>query len=103
MSPGPRVLRVFFDFGHSWPLWESGTHKLAMEPSDYGFSGELTSLLARWFALWEPIASFDIGQPVPTPTEQDRETEGTLAWQAVATIRNELPADVDLDASLIGF
>ncbi len=95
-APAPRVLRVFFDFGHRWPLWESGTKKYTMEPSDYGFSAELTEILRRWHAAWEPIADFDIGQTDQEPSAEDRAACLALQRQAVALIRREVPADVEV-------
>lgn len=56
-SPDPlpprRVLRVFPDWGHPWPLWENCTEKYAMEPADYGLSTELTEMMQRWYRFWE--------------------------------------------------
>lgn len=98
LTPGPRVLRVFVDHGHRWPLWESGTDKYAMEPSDYGFSEELVELLRRWHAVWEPVANFDIGQRVAEPSEQDRRELQSLEHQAIAVIRREMPSDVEVKA-----
>lgn len=98
LAPGPRVLRVFFDHGHQWPLWESGTDKYAMEPSDYGFSTELTELLRRWHAAWEAVANFDIGQPVVEPSEGDRNELQSLRRQAIAAITREVPLDVGVKA-----
>lgn len=97
-APGPRVLRVFFDHGHQWPLWESGTDKYTMEPSDYGFSEELTELLRRWHAAWESVADFDIGQPVAEPSEQDRNELRSLRCQTIAVIRCEVPPGVEVRA-----
>lgn len=92
--PGRRVLRVFFDFGHEWPLWESGTEKYTMEPSDYGFSDELTELLRRWYRAWVATADFDIGQTSTEPSEEDRAALMSLRRQAIAVIRREVPSDV---------
>lgn len=91
--PGPRVLRVFFDFGHEWPLWESGTDKYTMEPSDYGFSEELTDLLRRWYVAWAVAADFDIGRTSAVPSEEDRAELVSLRRQAIAVIRREVPRD----------
>lgn len=44
---------MFPDYGHLWPLWESGTDKYAMEPEDYGLSPDLTSALRGWYDDWE--------------------------------------------------
>lgn len=97
-TSGPRVLRLFFDHGHQWPLWESGTDKYTMEPSDYGFSEELTELLRRWYAAWEPVADFDIGQPVAEPSEQARDELQSLRRQAIVVIKREVPPDVEVQA-----
>ncbi|MGN6741725.1 MAG: hypothetical protein ACTHJL_00305 [Amnibacterium sp.] len=91
-----RTLRVFFDFGHRWPLWESGTDEYAMAPSDYGFSPELTDLLRRWHAAWERVADFEIGQTDEPPSAEDRATLATLRERGLAGIRAELPAGVEV-------
>lgn len=92
------MLRVFFDFGHEWPLWESGTEKYAMEPSDYGFSEELTDLLRRWRAAWERVAPFDFGEPSAELDAQDQAEEQSLRRQAIAVIEREAPSDVEVKA-----
>jgi hypothetical protein len=94
-----RMLRVFFDHGHRWPLWEVGD-TTAMEPSDYGFSIRLTELLQRWHEAWEPIADFDIGQPVDPPPPGARDELGALGREALKLIRHEVPADIRIDDSL---
>lgn len=91
-----RVLRIFFDHGHRWPLWESGTAKYAMEPSDFGFSPELAALLARWHRAWEHIADFEIGQTDVPPTAEERQAEADLQRRSIEGIRRELPPGVDL-------
>lgn len=48
-----RIIRVFPDYGHLWPLWESGTDKYAMEPEDHGLSADLASALRSWYDDWE--------------------------------------------------
>jgi hypothetical protein len=79
-------MRVFIDPWHEWPVWETGD-KYVMEPSDYGFSDELTDLLRRWHDAWEPVASFDIGQ-IEEPPDPEREPRSTRShasrWRAPA-------------------
>ncbi len=91
--PG-RVLRVFFDWGHPWPLWESGTDKYAMEPADYGYSPELVQLLREWQRAWVPVADFNIGETQEPPTREQYEHYETLSRRALARIREETPTDV---------
>lgn len=43
-----RSIRLFVDWGHAYPLWESGTDKYGMEPDDYGLSAELAARLLAW-------------------------------------------------------
>ncbi|MFD1722929.1 hypothetical protein [Amnibacterium endophyticum] len=69
-----------------------------MEPSDYGFSEELIDLLRRWHVLWERVASFDIGEPVPEPSAADRPELKSLKRLAVAVIKREVPPDVQVRA-----
>jgi hypothetical protein len=93
-----RVLRVFFDLGHDWPLWESGTDKVTMEPSDYGFSDELVALLIRWREAW-------ISFPTPGASGSDHAASAAelqvlraLRRQAIAVIRREAPPGVEVQA-----
>lgn len=87
-----REVRFFLDWGHQWPLWESGTEKYAMEPSDYGLSEELTSCLRslydHWFQHVDPFAGWD--------TETNAEIYFENKADVVRRLRQELPADVKL-------
>jgi hypothetical protein len=89
-----RVLRVFFDWGHLWPLWESGTDKYAMEPSDYGFSPELVDILRQWRDAWVPVTDFDIGETQEPPTIEQYDRLQLLRETALAQILREAPHDV---------
>lgn len=53
LPDGRRVIRVFPDHGHRWPLWENFTDKYAMEPSDYGLSESIADQLRAWYDEWE--------------------------------------------------
>ncbi|MHA7269183.1 hypothetical protein [Arthrobacter sp. HLT1-20] len=52
-----RVIRMFPDYGHRWPLWENttaqGQTKYTMEPSDFGLSESLTLRLRTWYDAWD--------------------------------------------------
>jgi hypothetical protein len=89
-----RVLRVFFYWGHPWPLWESGTDKYAMEPADYGYSPELVQLLRDWRRAWIPVADFGVGETQEPPTSEQYEQYETLSGQALARMREETAADI---------
>lgn len=89
-----RALRISFDWGHRWPLWESGTDKYAMEPSDYGFSPELVDTLRQWHDAWVPVADFDIGEMSERPTTEQYERLQLLRKAALAQILREAPQDV---------
>jgi hypothetical protein len=54
MSSPRRVIRLFPDYGHDWPLWEDDhpDHYNA-EPADFGLSTELTRELRAWYDEWE--------------------------------------------------
>ena len=47
-----REIRFFLDWGPKYPLWETGTDKYAMEPSDYGLSSELDKALRNYVDFW---------------------------------------------------
>ncbi|HTN58120.1 MAG TPA: hypothetical protein VL043_07625 [Protaetiibacter sp.] len=105
MSPGllpgepRRIIRVFPDYGHDWPLWESATEwrhsPIAMEPSDYGFSGELAALLHTWHHVWEQHFHYDTGWDAPEHERQWTE----LGDRAVSALRDEVRdwADIEYD------
>lgn len=92
-----RVLRVFFDWGHPWPLWESGTDKYAMEPADFSYSADLVQLLGLWRQAWVPIADFDIDESRDSPTPEQYEQYKTLTHAALARIRQETPIEVTVE------
>jgi hypothetical protein len=56
-----RVIRLFPDYGHEWPLWDNSTPErpsnYTMKPEDYGLSDALTAQLAAWYELWEAHCS----------------------------------------------
>ena len=86
MSAAPRrVLRVFPDYGHPWPLWENFTAKYSMEPADYGLSPETTELMRRWYDFWEehfdPFGGWD--------TAENRELSRVRGDEMVARLRSE--------------
>lgn len=53
LPDGRRVIRVFPDHGHRWPLWENFTDQYTMKPSDYGLSDMLSDGLRAWYDEWE--------------------------------------------------
>lgn len=53
LPDGRRVIRVFPDHGHRWPLWENFTDHYTAEPSDYGLSPLLSDGLRAWYDEWE--------------------------------------------------
>lgn len=67
-----RELRVFPDWGHRWPLWETGTHAYANQPELYGLSPELTDALRAWYDEWE--RTFDADSGWPDHETQERST-----------------------------
>lgn len=59
-----REIRYFSDWGAKYPLWENGTDKYVMEPSDYGLSPELGKALRNCVQFWnahfiETVDSFE--------------------------------------------
>lgn len=92
-----RVLRVFFDLDHEWPLWESGVGRYEREPADYGFSEEVVALLVRWREAWAriPIPGSDPDDDRQA-SEQDLAAVRSLRRQAIAVMRREVPPDVEV-------
>ncbi|MDQ7993971.1 MAG: hypothetical protein AAGC63_12625 [Propionicimonas sp.] len=86
-----RNIRFMFDWGHQWPLWESGSDKYAMEPSDYGLSAELAERLRAVYDAW--LEHWDRGWDSP---------EALAAWtsdrrQALAILRREVADFADVE------
>lgn len=56
-EPARRVIRLFPDYGHRWPLWENSTSEhatnYAMKPADFGLSRTLTDRLRAWYDAWD--------------------------------------------------
>lgn len=65
-----RILRVFPDWGHRWPLWETGTASYANTPELYGLSPEVTAGLRAWHDDWEQHFDIDTGWPDPVHEER---------------------------------
>lgn len=81
-----RVIRFFFDHGHPWPLWESGTESYTMTPADYGLSEELTERLRSAHELWRTHR--DLEGTWSSPGARARWREETD--QALAVLRREV-------------
>ncbi len=89
---GTRTIRFFFDWGHRWPLWESGTDKYTMEPSDFGLSEELTRRLRRLYDLWsehlDPFEGWD--------SEENFQRFDRDRTEVIQILRSELPDGISL-------
>lgn len=85
---------MFFDWGHRWPLWESFTDKYAMEPTDYGFSPELTETLRQWQEAWVPVANFDLGETTKPPSAELYQRYEDLSRRALSGILAETPPGI---------
>lgn len=74
--PDRRVIRLFPDYGHRWPLWENDRpghpSKYTMVPSDYGLSKELTAKLRAWYDAWDAENLYENGWSSPA---------NELAWK----------------------
>lgn len=53
LPDGRRVIRVFPDHGHRWPLWESFSGNYTVSPADLGLSSSLSDGLRHWYDEWE--------------------------------------------------
>ncbi|QJA00287.1 hypothetical protein [Leifsonia sp. PS1209] len=89
---GARTIRFFFDWGHRWPLWESGTDKYTMEPSDFGLSEELTKRLRRLYDFWsehaDPFDGWD--------SEENFQRFDSDRTEVIQLLRSELPDGISL-------
>lgn len=85
-----RVIRLFPDYGHRWPLWENSApghpSKYTMEPADFGLSETLTDRLRVWYDAWDAENLYENGW-------SSRAKE--LSWKAEgARIAEQLRAEV---------
>ena len=64
-----RVIGLFPDYGHRWPLWENSTRerptKYTMEPADLGLSQSLTERLRTWYDVWDAENLYENGWNTP--------------------------------------
>lgn len=99
MERGRRVIRVFPDWGHPWPLWEDGTDKYTdkytMEPEDYGLSKDLTETMSRWYAFWEQHFDPDEGWDNP----QNRKFSRVQGDRLVLMLKDEVSSFADVKDS----
>jgi hypothetical protein len=87
-----RRIRVFPDWGRRWPLWENGTDKYTMEPSDYGLSHELTTSMRCWYDHW--ASHFD---PFDGWDSEDNEPQSKVAGDLmVERLRAEVGPEFDV-------
>lgn len=59
---GLRVIRLFPEWGHGWPLWESFTDRYRLSGADLGLSDPLGDALYEWNELWQ---GRELDDPLP--------------------------------------
>lgn len=92
-----RVIRLFPDYGHRWPLWEDNTAervtKYTMEPADFGLSESLTLRLRTWYDVWDAENLYENGWSSP-----ENETAWKVAGASIAEqLREEVKAFADVE------
>lgn len=93
-----RIVRVFHDYGSPWPLWESGSDKYAMDPTDYHLSANLTAILRECGELFETH-----NVPVDGWTSHERRQQYlNLMREAVDQLRAELSGVADVSVEVPG-
>lgn len=92
-----RVIRLFPDYGHPWPLWENSTAEhptnYAMEPADFGLSQSLSDRLRSWYDVWDAENLYESGWSSPE-NEMTWKTEGA---RIAAQLREEVKAFADVE------
>ena len=92
-----RVIRLFPDYSHRWPLWENSTAErptnYTMEPADFGLSENLTHRLRTWYDVWDAENLYENGWSSP---------ENETAWKAEGAriaeqLREEVKAFADVE------
>lgn len=71
LPDGRRLIRMFPDHGHRWPLWESFTDAYAIDPDDLALSDSLTGALRLWYDRWAAVA-LDVGMDAAWKEEGHR-------------------------------
>lgn len=93
-----REIRFFSDWGPKYPLWETGTDKYTMEPSDYGLSSELAEALRSYTQFWnEHFIEADVSfewDSIANQTAFEAEGDRLIRWlqdevKDVAQVRDE--------------
>lgn len=87
-----RRIRFLFEWGHPWPLWESGTDKYTMEPEDYGLSSELTDRLRKVYEYWQRHCDTGSGWDSP----ENRATWFAESRQVLTLLRREVADFADV-------
>ena len=93
-----RIVRIFPDHGHPWPLWDPAAGYTA-SPDTYGLSAGLTEALAKWYLAWE--AAVGSGDGWPTDLQRmdwERQGDELVVWLTrelwdVAEVRAEFHRD----------
>ncbi|MHA7268712.1 hypothetical protein [Arthrobacter sp. HLT1-20] len=85
-----RIIRLFPDCGHQWPLWENCTAerptKYTMDPAGFRLSQNLTHRLRTWYDVWDAEKLYESGWSSP---------ENESAWNAEgASIAEQLREEV---------
>lgn len=79
-----REIRFSLDWGVKYPLWESGTDKYAMEPSDYNLSDDLSNELRNYVQFWnDHLVENDVSFDWDSSENEmlfDREGDRLLEW-----------------------
>ncbi|PYI66468.1 hypothetical protein CVV68_14375 [Arthrobacter livingstonensis] len=92
-----RVIRLFPDYGHRWPLWENSTAerptKYTMEPADFGLSQNLTSRLRTWYDAWDAEVLYEYGWGSPENEAAWKEEGASIAMQ----LREEVKTFADVE------
>ena len=92
-----RVIRLFPDYGHRWPLWENSTaerpSQYAMEPADFGLSQNLTHRLRAWYDAWDAENLYESGWS----SAENYMTWKTEGARIAEQLREEVKAFADVD------
>jgi len=86
-----RMIRMFPDYGHRWPLWESSTAesptKYTMEPTDFELSQHLTQRLRSWYDTWDAENLFESDWSSPRNEKLWKEEGASIAEELRAEVK----------------
>lgn len=96
MSTPRRLIRVFPEVDHHWPLWEDTAEIVDPTPDDLGLSGDLRQMIDEWCDFYELHHHWERGWD-----SQENEDRAWIYWsRMIDLLRYEVAAFADISDEL---